>query len=64
MLSRNLRVAMAMKGLRSKQLAKAVGVTPVTVSGWLNGRSEPSLARLRTIAMVLDTDATKLIGGL
>lgn len=48
-----LAVALDELGIAKSTLAKAVGVTPATVSRWLSGKRNPSGPRLKRIAEVL-----------
>lgn len=48
-------------GLKKSQLARALGVTPGTVSHWANGRNRPSLTTLARLAELAGVPAAPLI---
>jgi len=49
------------KGLKQKWFADKVGVSEVTVSNWVKGKSNPKEEHLRRICEVLDVTAERLI---
>jgi len=49
------------KGLKQKWFADKVGVSEVTVSNWVKGKSYPKEEHLRRISEVLDVPAERLI---
>lgn len=51
------------KSFTQTELAKAVGVTPATVSQWEAGASEPVLTTIAAIAKALDVSAGYLAFG-
>lgn len=50
----NIKVLLAAKDMRSKQLAETLEVSTPTVSNWINGTSFPTLQMAFKIASVLD----------
>ena len=56
-----IRIVLAEKGLRSKDLQDGLGVNKNTVSKWINNHWQPSLTRLRDIANFLDVDIKDLL---
>ena len=48
--------------LTQKQLADQLGVKRYNVSDWENGRSEPDIARLISIARFFDVSVDYLVG--
>lgn len=61
-LAKQLRVALAEKGLTQVDLADACGVTKASVSDWLHGRSLPSLSNLHRISAIVDRGTSALLG--
>lgn len=53
---RNLNAEMARKGITNAYLAKALGMTPTTLSLKLNGKSELSLKQAVQIKTILGVD--------
>ncbi len=49
-----LSLVMKSNNLNQNQLSKLMGVSPVQVSHWLNGRNNPNLESLQNLASVLD----------
>lgn len=47
------------KSVKSKDLAKAIGVTAQTITAWERGQCSPSAAMLSVICMELDMPAYK-----
>jgi transcriptional regulator with XRE-family HTH domain len=56
-----IKKARLIKGIQQKELANAVGVSPVAVCKWETGKSTPNVKRLKKIAEVLDTTVESLI---
>lgn len=48
-----IRVYRAMRGLKQKDIAIALGLDQTTVSAWENGKAEPTLFNLRRLADIL-----------
>jgi len=58
-----LKRAMKTAGLSAKGLAQRMGVDPVTVSRWRNGKRQPDLNTLTELATVLGVSLSYLIEG-
>lgn len=56
-----IKKARILKGIRQKELAERLGVSQVTVCMWEQGKSFPSVTRLKTVAEVLDTTVEELL---
>ncbi len=56
-----LKVVLAEKGRTNKWLAEQLGKTDMTVSRWVQNKSQPSLEQLVNIAQVLDIEVKDLI---
>ena len=57
----NLKAAREKRGILSRDLAKAVGVTAAAYSGWERGKREPSLTSVRKICETLNVSADSLL---
>ena len=62
-LSHNIKRLRVSAKLTQEDAARKINVRGITWSRWERGEAEPSIARLRTIAKVLDTTVVELIGG-
>ena len=49
-IGKSIKVGLAIKEMKSHELAKAVGKTEQTVSYWANGKSDPKLPDVERIA--------------
>jgi AcrR family transcriptional regulator len=58
-----IRAARAARGLSLRELARAIDVSPATVSAIENGRTEITVGRLHTIAAALSVSAAELLDG-
>ena len=56
-----IKKARMVAGMDQKQLAKAMGVSQVSVSAWETGKSLPKPGRLMQLATVLNTSVEKLL---
>lgn len=56
-----LKVVLAEKGRTNKWLTEQLGKTDMTVSRWVQNKSQPSLEQLVNIAQVLDIEVKDLI---
>lgn len=58
------RLAECMKkaGYNQKQLAEAIGVTPVRLNYWIKDKRQPDIAWIKKLASVLNVSADYLIG--
>ena len=61
--SKNLKRLRLAQGLTQEQLAEAVHVTRQTISGWENGRTQPSVEMLGLLGEALDAEIEELIYG-
>ena len=53
--------ARLIRGLTQAELAKLLGVAPVSVSKWENGKGLPKAKRMPEIADVLETTVSELL---
>ena len=49
------------KGMKQNYLAKRVGVSVVTVSNWVKGKSSPSKKHLEKLSEILDVSIKDLV---
>ena len=56
-----IKAVLADKEMSQKKLAELVGLTPNTIARICNNESQPTLHRLRQIALVLDVDIRELL---
>lgn len=56
----NVKAEMARSGLTAYELAEKVGVTPTTMSLWLNDKAEPTIRNAIKVAEVLGRDVEYL----
>lgn len=61
-LSERIKQQMSAKSLSSIWLADAIGVTPVSISNILTGKSAPSVDNLMKIAKALEVKVSYLLG--
>lgn len=61
-MGKKIRDCMKRNGIRSKDLAKACGVTDSTVSHWVHGNARPRTAMLPKVACFLKTTPEYLLG--
>lgn len=47
-------------GMNQTQFAKAIGLAPSTISGWVNGNSRPRRRTIRRIATLLEVDESEV----
>jgi len=50
------------RGLTQQELAKYLGISPVTISGYENGHREPTIEMLERIADYFDVTVDYLLG--
>ena len=60
--SDRLKSAMNDRGIGPQTLSAMLGVSPVTVNRWLDGKFDPRLKNLRNISNVLDVSNDYLLG--
>lgn len=53
-LTPNLRVLIAQKNIKQKELAEIIGVDPFSVSRWVNGAAIPPLETAYKLAIILE----------
>lgn len=58
----NLKLYRRLKGLDQNALAKALNLSPKTVSHWETGYTEPSISQLIFLAEFFDTTIDELVG--
>jgi transcriptional regulator with XRE-family HTH domain len=58
-----LKEILAEKGIKQTFVANKLGVSNTTVSLWVQGKTEPTLANLKKLSEVLFVDANTLING-
>lgn len=63
LIGQRIEAALTGAGLKKKDLATALGVSPASVSGYCAGTTEPSLSSLATIAEVCGVNLEQLILG-
>ena len=56
-----LSAVIAQIGMTQKELAKRFGVTPQTISNWVNGVSEPSGSQLQELSRLSGIDALDIL---
>jgi len=56
-----LSAVIAQIGVTQKELAKQFGVTPQTISNWVNGVSEPSGSQLQELSRLSGIDAMDIL---
>ena len=56
-----LKVVLAEKRIKNKELAQQLGVTEATVSRWCSNESQPSVDHFYGIAEYLDVDLRELV---
>ncbi len=50
------------KGFTQAQVARELGITAMTVSGWATGKRYPSIEMLDALAKLLDVDVVEFFG--
>jgi transcriptional regulator with XRE-family HTH domain len=60
--ARNLKCLLGAHGLSGKDAATLTGVSANTLSGWLTGKTDPSLGSMEKLADVFEVDVFKLLG--
>lgn len=62
MISENLRREIEESGKKKNEIARAIGVTPATVSQYCSGKAQPTLATLSRLCKYLDCSADDILG--
>ena len=60
-ITENIKREIEQSGMKKSDIAKAIGVAPATVSQYLSGRAQPSLATLSKLCAVLDCSADDIL---
>ena len=60
-ISENLKREIEQSGLKKSQIAEAIGVSRATVSQYLSGRAQPTLATLSKLCEVIDCSADDIL---
>ncbi|MCM1033878.1 MAG: helix-turn-helix domain-containing protein [Odoribacter sp.] len=58
MVTLRLKQILKSKQITQSELARRLGVNPMTVSGWVSGKRYPSIEVLDSLATMLDVDIT------
>mgnify|MGYP003288409011 FL=1 len=61
-ISENLKKEIEQSGLKKSQIADSVGISRATLSQYLSGRAQPTLATLAKLCKVLDCSADDILG--
>ncbi len=62
MITENIKNEIETSGKSKTAIAKAIGVSKSTVSQYLSGRAQPTLATLSKLCRVLDCSADDILG--
>lgn len=62
MIAENIKNEIETSGKSKTEIAKAIGVSKSTVSQYLSGRAQPTLATLSKLCRVLDCSADDILG--
>ena len=60
-ISKNLKKEIEQSGLKKSAIADAIGVSRATVSQYLSGRAQPTLATFARLCAVLDCSADDIL---
>lgn len=60
-ITENIKREITQSGMKKSDIAKAIGVSGATVSQYLSGRAQPSLATLAKLCAVLDCSADDIL---
>ena len=60
-ITENIKREITQSGMKKSDIAKAIGVSGATVSQYLSGRAQPSLATLSKLCAVLDWSADDIL---
>lgn len=60
-ISENIKREIEQSGIKKSDIAKAIGVTSATVSQYLSGRAQPTLATLSKLCSILDCSADDIL---
>ena len=60
-ISENLKREIEQSGLKKSEIASMVGISKATISQYLSGRAQPTLATLSKLCSVLDCSADDIL---
>lgn len=60
-ITENLKKEIGQSGLKKSEIASAIGVSRATVSQYLSGRAQPTLATFSKLCAVLDFSADEIL---
>ncbi len=60
-ISENLKKEIEQSGLKKSKIAEAIGVSRATISQYLSGRAQPTLATFSKLCSVLDCSADDIL---
>lgn len=60
-ISENLKREIEQSGLKKSEIADAIGVSRATVSQYISGRAQPTLATFSKLCVVLDCSADDIL---
>ena len=60
-ISENLKREIEQSGIKKSEIAKAIGVSRATVSQYVSGRAQPTLATLSKLCAFLDCSADDIL---
>ncbi len=61
-ITENLKKEIEQSGLKKSEIADSVGISRATLSQYLSGRAQPTLATLAKLCKVLDCSADDILG--
>lgn len=61
MISENIKKEIEQSGLKKSEIAEAIGVSRATVSQYVSGRAQPTLATFSRLCSVLDCSADDIL---
>ena len=61
-ITKNLKREIEQSGLKKSEIADAIGVSRATISQYLSGRAQPTLATLSKLYAILDCSADDILG--
>ncbi len=60
-ISKNLKREIEQSGMKKSEIADAIGVSRATISQYLSGRAQPTLATLSKLCAILDCSADDIL---
>ena len=61
-ITENLKKEIEQSGLKKSEIADSIGISRATLSQYLSGRAQPTLATLAKLCKVLDCSADDILG--